>query len=554
MNTVKIVALVLAVWIAAPAIGQEQASQAVDTAQSDDVTQLVQENQELRNQAAIADLRADLLAEQSSWFEIWTAVLMGGFSLVVTVVIIYFAFKFGSQAVEEAKTAAVSAATAALDAEQKDVRKLLDDAKSAVAEIRKDQKSIKEYTEGLVAGQAPADEEQRKSLRDIAREALAKPRRERSIDEYRALITVAFMDKDWQAMERRAIAMEALFEGESSDKDMMFAAFNRAYALGELGRNEEAIAAYDAVMDRFGESEDSALQEQVAIALFNKGASLGALNRSKEAIAVYDAVMDRYSESDDPALQKQVAMALSNKGVRLGALNRSEEEFSVYDAVVDRFGESDDPALQEEVAIALFNKGASLGALNRSKEAIAVYDAVVDRFGESDDPALQRKVAIALSNKGVRLGALNRSKEAIAVYDAVMDRYGENDDPTLQKQVAMALVNKGVVLTTLNRSEEAVAVYDVVVDRFGESDDPAPLEHVAMALFNKACAFALQDKVTATIEALTHWRDHSGSLDCEKIANDTDFDKIRDRPTFRKFLKDNGCDPDAKSDAGPNPD
>ena len=256
-------------------------------------------------------------------------------------------------------------------------------------------------------------------------------------------------------------------------------------SLGRLGRSEEALAAYDAVVERFGESSEPALHEQIARALFNKGYSLGELGRSEEALAVYDVVVERFGESPEPTLRERVAGALVNKGNRLGELGRSEEALAAYDAVVKRFGESAEPTLRERVARALVNKGNRLGELGRSEEALAAYDAVVKRFGESAEPTLHEQIARALFNKGNRLETLGRSEEALAVYDAVVERFGESPEPTLRARVARALVNKGNRLGVLDRSEEALAVYDAVVERFGESSEPALHEPISRALFNK---------------------------------------------------------------------
>ena len=53
------------------------------------------------------------------------------------------------------------------------------------------------------------------------------------------------------------------------------------------------------------------------MALVNKGVRLGSLNRSQEAIAAYDDVVKRFGEATEPALREQVAKALVNKGILL---------------------------------------------------------------------------------------------------------------------------------------------------------------------------------------------------------------------------------------------
>jgi tetratricopeptide (TPR) repeat protein len=166
-----------------------------------------------------------------------------------------------------------------------------------------------------------------------------------------------------------------------------------------MGKPEEAVAAYDSVVERFGESEDARLLEQVAGALVNKGATLGAMGKLEEAVAACDSVLERFGGSEDAPLLELVAKALVNKGAALGANGKPEEAVAAYDSVVQRFGESEDARLLERVAKALVNKGATLGAMGKPEEKVAAYDSVVERFGESEDARLLEPVAKAYNGK-----------------------------------------------------------------------------------------------------------------------------------------------------------
>ena len=263
------------------------------------------------------------------------------------------------------------------------------------------------------------------------------------------------------------------------------ALFGKAVALWDRNQAEDAFAAFNELVNRFGESETPALLETVATALIYKGATLVRLNRPEEALAAWDEVLRRFGESRTPALLEMVATALVNKGVTLDTFNRPEEALTAYDEVLRRFGESRTPALLETVAKALVNKGGTLGTLNRPEEALTAWDEVLRRFGENRTPALLEQVAKALVNKGGTLDTLNRPEEALTAYDEVLRRFGESQTPALLETVATALVNKGGTLDTLNRPEEALTACNEVLRRFGESQTPALLETVATALVNK---------------------------------------------------------------------
>ena len=262
---------------------------------------------------------------------------------------------------------------------------------------------------------------------------------------------------------------------QSADRAVSaYAGSNLGVIYGKLNRPDEALAAFQRVVDDYG--SDPALGEQVANALYNQGVELGARGREDEALAAYQRVIDDYGSDPAPAVRGQAAIALLNQGVILGARGRSDEEFAVYQRVIDDYGT--DPALREQVAKALVNQGVRLRARGRADEALAAYQRVIDDYGS--DPALREQVALALLNQGVALGARGRSDEEFAVYQRVIDDYSSDPAPILRKQVAIALVNQGAALGIRGRADEARAAFQRVVDDYGS--DPALGEQVAIAL------------------------------------------------------------------------
>ena len=251
---------------------------------------------------------------------------------------------------------------------------------------------------------------------------------------------------------------------------------------------EAALDAYDEVVRRFGQSESRVVLEAVATALVNKTSALGNLGRPEDALVVCDEVVRRFKASDTPDLRVSVAKALINKGVALHELDRPAEALAVYDEAWRRYGMAETPAGLTLVAYILVYKGTALAKLNRLEEAVAEWDEVVRRFGESETEVLRILVADALVNKAVALGRLERLDNALAACEEVVQRFEASEIPILRERVAKALVGKGVALGRLNRLEEALAVNDEVVHRFGESESPILAESVARALTNKGVA------------------------------------------------------------------
>ncbi len=171
---------------------------------------------------------------------------------------------------------------------------------------------------------------------------------------------------------------------------------DRAFAALAEGKHEDAVQYW-----LRASAIPTAAQSDIARALYNRGVSLGQLGRADDAIAAYDLVDARYASDTAPTLREPVAKALVNKGVTLGQLGRTDEAIAAYDLVDARYASDTAPALRDQVAKALVNKGFALGQLGRTDDEIAAYDLVEARY--ANDTALRKQVAYAQNGKGFTL-------------------------------------------------------------------------------------------------------------------------------------------------------
>ena len=111
--------------------------------------------------------------------------------------------------------------------------------------------------------------------------------------------------------------------------------------------------------------EEASLFGQRLIAKNGRAEVLKALNRLDEALAAYDAVMEDYSGD---------IVAKSGRAEVLKALNRLDEALAAYDAVIEEYPEG---------MVAKSGRAEVLKALNRLDEALAAYDAVIEAHPES---------------------------------------------------------------------------------------------------------------------------------------------------------------------------
>ena len=274
-------------------------------------------------------------------------------------------------------------------------------------------------------------------------------------------------------------------------------------ALGQLNRPDESLAVCEEVLRRFGDSGAQEFGELMAHALVNKGAALGELNRPDEVLVTSDEVLRRFGRREGPGFREQVAQALVNKGTALGQLKRPREALAIASEVLRRFDDSEMSKLPEQVESALVIKGLALNELHRPNEALTAWDDVLRRIGDSVRPNLQERVAMALVQKGLALSALRRPNAELSAYEELLHRFGENDGPEFLGLVAYAFISKGVVLGALGRREEALATYDEVLRRVDDSEVPELLAQAAVALFNKG----------VTLSELNRWEEALAAYD-----------------------------------------
>ena len=267
----------------------------------------------------------------------------------------------------------------------------------------------------------------------------------------------------------------------------------------EQGKVETAVALWDEVIKRFGSSTEPKLQLSVAHALVNKGVACGRRGDLEAAVALWDEVVKRFGNSTEPKLQEWVAQALVIKGLACGQRGDLEAAVALWDEVVKRFGNSTEPKLQLGVAQALVNKGIAYRQRGDLEAAVALWDEVVKRFGNSTEPELQEWIAQALVIKGLACGQRGDLDAAVALWDEVVKRFGNSTEPELQEWIARALVNKGIACGQHGNLDAAVALWDEVVKRFGNSTEPELQEWIARALVNKGIACGQRGNLDAAV-------------------------------------------------------
>ncbi len=287
---------------------------------------------------------------------------------------------------------------------------------------------------------------------------------------------------------------------------------DEAAALSELGRHEDAIAAYDAVVARYAEAPDPALRESAADALMRKGAILEALADAEykatveddwadcgkaetlwdEALTTYDEIAIRYEDDPEPTLRTRAASALVSRACLLA-------DGSACDEIVERYGEDPDPQLREQAARALVAKIHAFRYHEEDTAVLATYDELCTRYQKDPAPAVRDWVPVALYDVSVTFNKRDRPDDEFAAYEGFLARCRE--DPQRREEVVRALRGRAEILVDRGRMGKALFDYDEAIERLGDDPEPDLRELAATTRIRRGLALGLLDKFPEAVEA-----------------------------------------------------
>lgn len=310
--------------------------------------------------------------------------------------------------------------------------------------------------------------------------------------------------------------------------DVLSARLNRMQALAELQRTDEAIRCFDEIVsicDGFDSGGAQGLevrirQDQVG-ALGLKSVILLRQGKSDEALAASDELVERFGA--DQHLEVRIGV-LPTRAALLHHFGRWQEEIDAYNEILatyskdrcprdivlyagyskvllllhlGRFGDAvhacDDfrRGFRNDRAVLLITTSFEVSGyqgLGQHKKALKTCGKIVDLFGSDPDAGSRQLVADVLRLKARLLWALGRGDEVPSVCEEIDQRFGGDPDPVLRQKVAQALLDKGKALGQRARWDEAAAVMDTVVARYGEDADSVLRELSAHARSNKIAA------------------------------------------------------------------
>lgn len=210
---------------------------------------------------------------------------------------------------------------------------------------------------------------------------------------------------------------------------------NQGIALGNLGKYDEAIKAFDKAID---------INPQYEAAWYLKGAALNRQGMYNESIQAYDKAIEINPRNES---------AWHGIGITLGNLGKYDEAVQAFDRAID---------INPGNAVGWYLKGAALDQQGKYDEAIQAVDKAIEINPQSSD---------AWYIKGLVLEDQGKSDEAIQAYD---------NSTQIDPQNADAWYNKGEALYWLKKYNDSIQAVDKAIGINPQDADAWYLKSLAL--------------------------------------------------------------------------
>jgi len=249
---------------------------------------------------------------------------------------------------------------------------------------------------------------------------------------------LAFERRDWAAAAARMQEYLSI-EGNLPDADDALIKLGLAQHRGN--DLEGALRNYARLIDEHGESPHATQ------ARFERGQALVALGRDDEAAAAFAAVLA------DQGAERFVPFTLSH----LGALAMKADD---HETAIDYYQQlrevTTDPAVQAE---AIFQQGQALMAIGRYEDAAAAFAEVSG--AQTDSP----RIPLARANRALSLAKTGAAEATLQAIDDALSQSGENLEDPLR---ASLLYERAWAHRALQQADEAQKAYRELMSRHGD--------------------------------------------------------------------------------------
>jgi tetratricopeptide (TPR) repeat protein len=218
---------------------------------------------------------------------------------------------------------------------------------------------------------------------------------------------------------------------------------SEARRLEQAGDARAAVAIYDTVVARFGDSADTYIQDLVVYAITHRAALRAANPDLASAAEPTGALVARLERTDEPGQRERLARAILSESVLLRRNERHDEAIALSQSLVDALQSNDSSEVRGSAALACQNVVEFLNGQGRTAEAERALSDLAARFGE----------------------------ELLEDYDEALAESADADDET---RLGL-LYRRAELLRGLGRTDDAVAALTQLISEFGDAAEFRPV-------------------------------------------------------------------------------
>lgn len=227
-------------------------------------------------------------------------------------------------------------------------------------------------------------------------------------------------------------------------------------------------------------ADDPAAMIQSALALTRE--------QPQEAIARYDEIVERFGNSADPDDIAQVVLALRLKAIEIVGTEGEPAALTLLDDALVTFGDRSEAVIAEQVVEAMMTKATLLKSLGRVDGEQATLQQVRDRFQTRQEQPIVNLVLTAAIHQAMPLGLSDGAAAAHELLDQALGPAHRQPPMPDVPAIAMATWLKGRYLAELGQVDAAIEQYDHILASCPDYEDPAVGEWVGMAMIARADA------------------------------------------------------------------
>lgn len=247
------------------------------------------------------------------------------------------------------------------------------------------------------------------------------------------------------------IAYDELIDllGDATDVDtlgfLLKGMRRRIDVLLKLGRRDDALAAFDRIASRFEVYKAGALVADMIETRSARGTLLAEMGRNEEAIAAFYSAQ---SLAKGNMKGRQHAISLAKQGDLLLKMGRLKEAQIAYAVVAGNAKPGEDEAFDDMVAACQLKSADLSLELGKFGVSLLTYEPFVMQYRDTTSPLRLEQLAAAMLGRAVALTGISQRQKSLDAYDQLLARFTDLSSPKIAAVVSQAQTRRAALVKT----------------------------------------------------------------------------------------------------------